>query len=88
MRYVLSIIGMVGAVFLLKYREQVGNMIGEADWMRKVGGVYNLVIVVALILFFWCVATITGTSDILFKPLLYLIPGLVPPQEQPGYFVE
>ena len=71
----LSLIGIVGSFFLIKYREVIGNTMGEAAWMSKVGGVYNVVIIVAVCLFFWSVATLTGTSDIFFQPLLWLIPG-------------
>jgi hypothetical protein len=78
-RYILTIGGMVGSFALIYYREMVGNMIGEAEWMRRIGGVYNVVIIIALVLFFWCLAEITGTTDFLFAPLKYLIPGFVKP---------
>lgn len=89
MSYILPIIGMIGSLFLLKYRERVGEMLGEAEWMQKVGGVYNVVIIIAILLFFWSVAALTGTTDILFRPLIHLIPGLQP-AEQPtdGFIVE
>ena len=61
---------------MIRYRQQVGDMMGEAEWMRKIGGVYNVVILIAIILFFWCIAELTGTTDILFLPFTYLIPGL------------
>ena len=78
MGYILPIIGIVGSFFLLKYREAIGNIMGEAEWMRKVGGVYNVVIIVAIFIFFWSLAELTGTTQILFSPLLWLIPGLHP----------
>ena len=73
---VLSIVGILGSFALLKYREKVGDMIGEADWMRKIGGVYNFILVVAVFMFFWSVAELTGTTDILFGSIRNLIPGL------------
>lgn len=76
MRYVLSILGMIASLYLLKYREKVGDLIGEADWMNKVGGIYNIVIIFALMLFFWSVAVLTGTTDIFLKPLILLLPGV------------
>jgi hypothetical protein len=81
----LSLVGIVGSLFLIKYRERVGEMIGEADWMTKIGGVYNFVVIVAVFIFFWSIASLTGTTGILFKPLLYIIPGIQPgevPQQQ------
>ena len=74
MHYVLSILGIIGSFFLLKYRERVGDMIGEADWMRKVGGVYMIVIFIGLFIFLWSVAELTNTTDLLFYPLYAIMP--------------
>lgn len=76
MVYVLGIIGIVGSFFLIRYREMVGDMIGDADWMKYVGGNYNLVVIIAVIIFFWSLAEMTGTTYLLFAPLRFLIPGL------------
>jgi hypothetical protein len=75
MRIVLSLIGMVGAFYMMYYRQKVGDMIGEADWMRKVGGVYNVIVFAAVFIFFWCIAELTGTTGIFFRPLTMLFPG-------------
>ena len=53
----------------------MGDTIGEADWMRKVGGVYNVIVIAAIFLFFWSLAVLTGTTNIFLKPLTFLIPG-------------
>lgn len=74
MRYLLPIIGIIASIAMLKYREKIGDFMGEADWMRYVGGVYNFVIVIAIVIFFWCIAVLTGTTHILFAPLLLLFP--------------
>ena len=37
MRIFLSLVGMIGSFYLIKQREQVGDMIGEAEWMKKIG---------------------------------------------------
>ena len=76
--YLLIAIGIIGPVFLIIYRETIGDTIGEADWMRKVGGVYNVIVIVALLIFFWALADVTGTTSILFGPLRYLSPGFNP----------
>lgn len=76
MSYFLSIVGFILAFFLLKYRQRIGDEIGEADWMLKVGGVYNVIIIVAIFIFFWSFTAITGTSDMFFGWVKYLIPGL------------
>ncbi len=70
----LSIVGLVASVVLIKYRESIGDMLGEADWMRKIGGVYYVVIYIAVIIFFWSLATLTGTSDVLFRSVTWIFP--------------
>ncbi len=74
MTYVLAIIALIGSFFLIKYREQVGDMLGDADWMRFFGGVYNFVFICGVLLFFWGIATLTGTTGILFRPILWMFP--------------
>ena len=75
MKYLVSILGMVGSYYLIKYRERAGDMIGEPAWAAKIGGIYNLLILLGIFIFFWCIATITNTTDVLFAPLFWLIPG-------------
>ena len=75
MVYFVAIGGVVASFFLIKYRERVGDMLGESDWAMKVGGIYNVVIIIAIFIFFWSLATLTGTTRILFAPILWFIPG-------------
>lgn len=75
-RYLLILTGIVGSFFLVVYRETVGDLIGEADWMKKVGGVHNFILILALFLFFWSLAELTGTAEFLFSPLTRLFPSL------------
>lgn len=74
MRYALSVIGIVASFFLVKYRERVGEITGEAEWMKKVGGVYNVIVIIAIVIFFWSIAAITGTTNIFLKPISYILP--------------
>lgn len=76
MRILLGFFGMVCSLFLLKYRERVGDMIGDAEWMNKLGGIYNIVIIFAVLLFFFSIATMTGTQEIFLTPILWLLPGV------------
>jgi Na+/H+ antiporter NhaC len=76
MHIFLSLLGIIASFFILKYRKDVGDMVGEADWMRKIGGVYNVIIICSIILFFWSLAELTGTTQVLFSPLTRLIPGM------------
>jgi len=54
-------------------------MIGEPKWTEYIGGVYNMIVLIAVGIFFWCIAEITGTTHILFKPLTWFIPGFGTP---------
>ena len=76
--YLLIALGLIGPFVLIKYREMIGDMIGEASWMRKVGGVYNVVFIVAMLIFFWTLAEATGTTGVLFAPLRRLSPAFQP----------
>lgn len=75
MHIVLGLIGIVGSFFIIKYRERLGDMFGEADWMKNVGGIYNLLIIIGILIFFWSIAEITGTTEILFAPVKWILPG-------------
>lgn len=75
MVYALSIVGILGSIAMLKYRQQVGDMMGEAEWMSAFGGVYNFVVILAIFILFWSITSLTGTQDVLFRPFLYLFPG-------------
>lgn len=76
MTFFLSLLGIICSLFMFKYRERIGDTVGEADWMRKIGGVYAVIMILALVIFFWSIAELTGTTDILFAPVRLLFPGL------------
>jgi len=76
MKIFLSFIGIIMSFVFIKYRERVAEMIGEAEWMNKVGGVYNVVVLFGIFIFFWSIATLTGTNMVLFSFVKYIIPGL------------
>ena len=76
--YLLIATGFIAPFFMMRYREMVGDLIGEAEWMKKVGGVYNLVIIVAVIIFLWTLAEVTGTTSVIFYPLRFLNPAFRP----------
>ena len=78
MRIFFGLSGIILAFFMIKYRERVGDSMGEADWMRSVGGVYMIVIALAICIFLWSIAALTNTTDILLSPV-FLIPGLSRP---------
>ncbi len=70
-----SILGIIFGILIIKYRERLGDFIGDAYWMRHVGGVYNLLIIVGVLIFFWSVAAMTNTEKIFFAPLFWILGG-------------
>ncbi len=76
MEYVYPILGIVFAFILIKYREQIGDTFGDPDWMSPLGGVYFFIVYIAIFIIFWSIASLTGTTGILFKPFLWLFPTL------------
>lgn len=88
MSYILPILGIAGSVLMLMYREWIGNLVGEAEWVNKIGGVYNFVIILAVLVFFWSLAVLTGTTFLLLQPLLWLFPGLVPAAQPEDMFMQ
>ena len=73
--YLVIAAGIIGPFFMIKYRESLGDMLGEADWMRKVGGIHNFIVIIAILIFFWALADVTGTTSVLFGPLRSLSPA-------------
>lgn len=71
----LKLCAMGASILMIKYRERMGDLIGDAEWMRYVGGVYNLVVIVAVFIFFWAIASLTGTTHIFFSPLFWFLGG-------------
>ena len=52
-----------------------GDLIGDAEWMKYVGGVYNFVILISIFIFFWALASLTGTERIFFFPIYFVFGG-------------
>lgn len=76
MGFLPPILGIVGAFALIKYREQIGDIFGDPDWLRPVGGIYFTIVYIAIFIIFWSIAVLTGTTEILFQPFLWLFPTL------------
>lgn len=84
---VFAVLGLGLSFAMIKFRESIGNSIGEADWMRKVGGVYNVIVMCAVAMFFWSISYLTGTQDIFLAPVLKLFPAAnKAPAELPQVF--
>ena len=73
-----GLFAIVGSFLLIKYRERVVSFTGKFAWAERYlgsGGTYNLMVIIAVILFLWGVAALTGTTDVLFMPLRAFFPG-------------
>ena len=73
MKYIFAILGIVLSFYIIKYREYIGSSIGEMEWMRKIGGIYTIIVLVGILIFFWSVATLTSTTDMFLAPILFFI---------------
>ena len=72
--YGICLIGI--SILMLIYRENVGRMMPDADWMRYTGGRYGLTVLIGIFCFFWGISVMTGMTGILFRPLLWILsPG-------------
>lgn len=73
MRFIGGIFGIIFGFLIIRYRERIGEMLGDPQWASKVGGIYNVLIIVGIFIFLWSLTTMTGTSDVLFSPILSLV---------------
>lgn len=71
----LGFVGLICSVLIIKYRESVAESIGVGAWMDYVGGVYNVIIITAVLLFFFSIAAITGTLEFFLTPVRWLLPN-------------
>jgi uncharacterized membrane protein YdcZ (DUF606 family) len=69
MQIFLGIVGLIMSFVIVKKRESLGDMFGEPEWATKIGGIYNVMIIVAALLFFWSLSAITDTQKVLFAPI-------------------
>lgn len=74
MNIFLGLIGIIGAIAIIKYREAVGDIFGAAGWTKYFGGPYAFAIFVGIVLFFFSLAKMTGTTEFLLSPLKLLFP--------------
>jgi hypothetical protein len=74
MEYLFPILGIAFAFVLIKYREQIGDVFGDPDWLRPIGGVHYTIVYIAIFIIFWSISSMTGTTSVLFRPILWLFP--------------
>ncbi len=67
-----GILCLLAAYGLIRYRLKVVEVFGKVEWAEYYlgrGGTYNLVVIIAVLLFIWGLASITGTLPLLLSPL-------------------
>ncbi len=69
-----AVIGFVLTYFIIRNRESIGDSLGDQEWMRPLGGIYGVIVIVAILIFFWSLATITGTQEFFFTPVRWILP--------------
>ena len=70
----LGFVGIICSIMMIVQRERVADMIGSGAWMDYVGGVYNVVLLSAILLFFFSIAAMTGTLGVFLAPIRFLLP--------------
>jgi hypothetical protein len=60
MTFLIPVLGIIFAFILIKYREQIGDVFGDPDWMRPLGGVYFVIVYIAIFIIFWSIAYAHG----------------------------
>ncbi|MDO8469362.1 MAG: hypothetical protein Q7S29_06435 [Candidatus Peribacter sp.] len=70
----LGFIGLISSVLLIIYRERAAESLGAGEWMEYFGGVYNVIVLTAVFLFFFSVAALTGTLGFFLTPIRMLLP--------------
>jgi len=68
--FFLGLLGVICSFMVLKYRRALGDMIGDADWMAKIGGVFNIVIIIGVLAFFWSLAVMFNFTDMIIAPIV------------------
>lgn len=61
---------------MIKFRERIADMIGEAQWMRYVGGVYIFIVILGVLMVLFGIARMTGTTQVLMAPIYGVIPSM------------
>jgi hypothetical protein len=66
----IGFLGLIVAIIFIRYRRIVGDMFGNAQWMLRIGGIHNIVIIVAILLTLWSLLMIFHLEEVFFIPLL------------------
>lgn len=72
MRILLGLIGIVLSFLLIVYRVQINHFMGGIEWAERKfgpGGSYTVLVIVALLLFFFSLMYMTNSFEVIFGVL-------------------
>ncbi|PIR49321.1 hypothetical protein COU79_05500 [Candidatus Peregrinibacteria bacterium CG10_big_fil_rev_8_21_14_0_10_54_7] len=75
--FIINLLLVIGGFLLIKFRERIADTFGEAYWMRYVGGIYMFVVIIGVLMFFFGLARMTGTTKILMAPIYSVFPKTI-----------
>ncbi|MBU0767091.1 hypothetical protein KKF55_04940 [Patescibacteria group bacterium] len=67
---ILGFIGIALSLFMIKFRRMIGDTVGDALWMQRLGGVFTITIFAAIAIFFWSLLMIFDLENVFLKPIL------------------
>ena len=71
MNFVFGMLGIIASIYMIVYREVLGNTIGDAEWMHHVGGIYYVIVYIAIGVFFYSIAIMFDLTEAgIFSPLI------------------
>jgi hypothetical protein len=79
--YLIYAAGLIGPFLIIMHREAIGDLMGEPTWSKPIGGIYAVVVYIAIAIFFWTVAEMTHSTDVLFHFLTYFVGGAPKPND-------
>ncbi|MFA7681807.1 MAG: hypothetical protein WCX61_02135 [Candidatus Peribacteraceae bacterium] len=70
MNIFLGLLGILLSWIIIRYREAIGNTLGEAAWMRSIGGIYYVIIFTAIFIFLWSLLMMFGLTNQVVEPIV------------------
>lgn len=68
--FFLGVIGIILSILIIRFRRIIGDTIGDAPWMQRVGGVFTVTVIAAVGIFFWSLLMIFNLENVFLVPLL------------------
>ena len=66
MNVIYGLLGLGFSYLLVKYRRYIGDAMGNMQWTKWVGGIYNVIVIVAVIVAIFSLLFMFGLEESLF----------------------